>query len=177
MGPIYADASDQALGFLCVCVVFAAIQSAVGALIGQQKGRTMEGAVLGFVLGMIGWVIVLLLSETRPYHRCPHCAGKIAFVGVAKCCHCGSDLRWREWDPRREPDPRLAPVEQESLRAPVGQDTERVHLVPPESLIPSRSDAPAKRITCVGCGHRGSVPPSFAGMTVRCPKCRAKVRA
>ncbi|MEO8997815.1 MAG: hypothetical protein ABI227_08295 [Rhodanobacter sp.] len=39
---------------------------AVGALLGWWRGRTVEGIVWAFVLGPIGWVVILAKPRSRP---------------------------------------------------------------------------------------------------------------
>lgn len=39
---------------------------AVGALIGWWRGRLLEGIVLAWVLGPIGWIVILFRSRPKP---------------------------------------------------------------------------------------------------------------
>jgi hypothetical protein len=68
---------------------WAVIGALVGALIGSSKGRSGEGAILGLILGPIGWLAVALGPDERP--KCSHCGGDIV-AGFAKCKHCGSEI-------------------------------------------------------------------------------------
>lgn len=61
----------------------------VGALIGQTKGRTGDGFLLGALLGIIGWILILAGPDKR--NKCPQCRGPVP-QGAAKCMHCGSDV-------------------------------------------------------------------------------------
>ena len=38
--------------------------AAVGAAIGESKGRVVPGLILGLLLGVIGWVVIACLSAT-----------------------------------------------------------------------------------------------------------------
>jgi hypothetical protein len=72
-----------------ILIVAAIIGALVGALIGKYKGRSGEGALLGLILGPIGWLAVALGPDERP--KCPHCGGDIV-AGFEKCKHCGSEI-------------------------------------------------------------------------------------
>ena len=61
----------------------------VGAIIGKNKNRQGAGAVLGFLLGPIGWLVVALGPDMNP--KCPMCGGVIV-KGAIKCKNCGGDL-------------------------------------------------------------------------------------
>ncbi len=41
-------------------IIFAILGFVVGSIVGEAKGRTREGAVLGLLLGPLGWLIVRL---------------------------------------------------------------------------------------------------------------------
>jgi hypothetical protein len=45
--------------WILICVVALAVQTSVGCYLGSVKGYAQIGAVLGFLLGPIGWVLVL----------------------------------------------------------------------------------------------------------------------
>lgn len=61
----------------------------IGAAIGEHKGRRSLGCLLGFLLGPLGWAIILCTSDCR--RKCPECGGAIP-ENVRKCMHCGSEL-------------------------------------------------------------------------------------
>ena len=45
-------------------LIFLAIQTAGGYLIGRKKGRPLLGTTLGFFLGLIGWLILAFVKPT-----------------------------------------------------------------------------------------------------------------
>ena len=59
----------------------------LGAIIGQRKGRTGMGLLLGFLLGPIGWILIALGPNMKP--KCSQCGGVLA-DGAKKCMHCGT---------------------------------------------------------------------------------------
>lgn len=44
----------------------------VGYAIGEPKGRGREGAVLGMILGVIGWILVAVMEPTEEVRRARH---------------------------------------------------------------------------------------------------------
>ena len=80
---------------MIIVLLFGAIAGViVGAIIGESKGRAGEGAVLGGLLGPIGWLVVGLgpdykaASESR---KCPFCAELVKREATV-CKHCGREL-------------------------------------------------------------------------------------
>ncbi len=75
-------------------LLWAIIGTIVEAIIGDRKGRAGAGAVLGLVLGPIGWLVVGLgpdYKATRDTKKCPFCA-ELVKVEARVCKHCGRDL-------------------------------------------------------------------------------------
>jgi ribosomal protein L40E len=64
--------------------------AAVGALIGQTKGRWLSGMLWGAALGPLGWLVVLLSRSGFP--ECPDCGYRNA-PSVKACRQCGVNLR------------------------------------------------------------------------------------
>src|SRR5262245_44582679 len=61
----------------------------LGFLIGQSKGIGGVGLFLGFLLGVIGLILVAAYRDTRP--TCPYCKGTIV-AGARRCKNCGSRI-------------------------------------------------------------------------------------
>jgi predicted RNA-binding Zn-ribbon protein involved in translation (DUF1610 family) len=63
--------------------------AAIGALIGQQRNRMADAALLGALLGPIGWLLILFGPDHRV--KCSACLGAVD-AAATKCRHCGSNL-------------------------------------------------------------------------------------
>lgn len=84
----------------------------VGALVGSSKGKAGAGAVLGFLLGVIGLIIIAVMKPSPEFEakkaqqaggfapslgvpgtlrRCPSCAEDIQ-ASANVCKHCGRDV-------------------------------------------------------------------------------------
>lgn len=70
-------------------VLWILVGGGIGAAIGARKNRTAFGFVVGFIIGPIGWLIVLVMPSNFP--KCPACKGDV-IPGATKCKNCGSDL-------------------------------------------------------------------------------------
>jgi len=75
---------------LLIFIIAGTISGLIGGCIAHSRGRTTLGFLLGFLLGPIGWLLVLLAKDQRA--KCPHCQGVLPAKSVTKCMHCASDL-------------------------------------------------------------------------------------
>jgi hypothetical protein len=66
------------------------VAALIGLLLGLGKGRGFLGFCLGLLLGPIGWVMVMCLSNVS--RKCPHCGGGMPAGNFTRCRHCGQDL-------------------------------------------------------------------------------------
>lgn len=69
------------LGFL--------LSGAVGAAIGQSRGRGGAGFFFGLIAGPIGWAVIAAGPDLRP--RCRFCHSPVA-AKAERCPHCAADL-------------------------------------------------------------------------------------
>jgi hypothetical protein len=66
-------------------LVFATIATIVGA----NKGRAGFGFLMGFLLGLIGLIIIIVMPAAG--YDCPFCKGTVK-KGASICPHCRSNL-------------------------------------------------------------------------------------
>src|SRR5581483_2776556 len=64
------------------CLIF----GLAGAAVGATKGRGVQGFGLGFMLGIIGLIVIALLKPESRY-ECPHCMEGI-HPAATVCPHC-----------------------------------------------------------------------------------------
>lgn len=77
-----------------IILFWGVIGALVGLFIGDAKGRTGAGVVLGFLLGPIGWLIIGIgpnYKEAADTKKCPFCAERVKREGKV-CKHCRRDL-------------------------------------------------------------------------------------
>lgn len=70
------------LSGLCVAAL-------VGYFIGQTKNKPIRGAIIGFLLGPLGWLLIAVSPNEHP--TCPHCMGNIV-AGAKRCKNCGEAI-------------------------------------------------------------------------------------
>ena len=66
----------------------AVIAGAIGAMVGQRRGRQYAGFWWGFLLGPLGWLIVALGRDLSA-SNCVHCGAK--WYQIRLCTQCGKD--------------------------------------------------------------------------------------
>jgi hypothetical protein len=62
----------------------------IGYVVGARRGRSTLGLLLGFLLGPIGWLVLLIIPPAN-LPKCPDCKGDV-ISGATKCKNCGSTL-------------------------------------------------------------------------------------
>ena len=84
------SAPETLLSFGALWFFMRVVMYLIGCAIGLTKGRVVDGALLGALLGPLGWCIAGLLADLRI--KCPACKGVVDHE-ACKCRHCGSSLR------------------------------------------------------------------------------------
>lgn len=144
---------DGLLPFVIGGAIFTAV---IGGLIGHLRGRVDEGVLLGFLLGPLGWLLVLMGKDARP--KCPLCRGALETRAVARCKHCGGDLRLsairaarpavdplEAWERQQALEKPLRPIE-EASRFSRQEVSYRELLDDPPEMTPLRRAAMRKRL-------------------------------
>lgn len=72
-----------------VLIMIAIIHGAIGSAIGSLKRRSLAGLLFGFLLGPIGWLLILVGPDRRP--KCRRCK-RVLNLPTAKCGHCGMPI-------------------------------------------------------------------------------------
>jgi hypothetical protein len=75
--------------FCCAILVGWAFNTLIGYAIGSWKGAPLAGAVLGLMIGPVGWLLVAVFIDDRA--TCSECGGKV-LVNARRCRHCGVRL-------------------------------------------------------------------------------------
>jgi len=110
-------------------LIWVFIGGGVGFLIGQAKGRSVEGAFFGAMLGVIGWLILLCGQDHR--RKCRACLGAVP-EGASKCCHCGESLAGV---PSAAPMLYTRPVSEPGWSRVACPSCSTIHQIPNSSLI------------------------------------------
>lgn len=77
---------------MVVLLLWGLIGALVGAAIGKNKGRPEAGAIFGFLLGPVGWLLVAV--GPNMLRKCPECRGVIP-EGASRCMHCKAEIGMR----------------------------------------------------------------------------------
>lgn len=78
---------------LVLILVYAFVCGMIGMKIGDGKGRDRAGFWWGFLLGVVGIIVVALLPPLAPGNRypCPSCA-ELILPDAQKCRYCGESV-------------------------------------------------------------------------------------
>jgi hypothetical protein len=146
-------------------VIWLLAGAGVGAAIGQGKGRAGEGAVLGALLGPIGWILAAIaLNYPR---KCPACFGGVP-EAAAVCQHCGREL------PPAPPEsaPQYGYGYEWRNKAPVMQSEggRFLGVRSPQGQAESREGT--VKFNCPACDQSIEAPEDAVGQEVNCPTCQ-----
>ena len=142
---------DETDIFLYFCA-WALVGLLIGTVLGHARNRVAEGALWGFVLGPLGWIIFLLLpAEVAPFYACPECGGETV-PGARRCKHCGQPVERVQSKPYSPPPP--MPQEEPVFQCPHC----KVALLAKDYSLNSRTNGMK-----TGLGHAGYKPCSHCG--------------
>jgi len=118
----------------------------IGYLCGQARGRASDGFFLGLLLGIIGWLLILIGPDER--RKCPACKGAIP-DGARKCLHCGESFNYS---------------------TPAPATTNPIQKLKADPITEIRLTG-LEPIYCPGCNSLHSIDKEVLGKGVVCPTC------
>jgi hypothetical protein len=90
--------ADTSGALVLILLLWVVIGGGVGALIGSQRGRGGTGFLLGLVLGVIGWVIILLIAPAAGHQASQLVVAARPVIGgggemYRECLRCKEPMR------------------------------------------------------------------------------------